>query len=102
MKLDFVEHSKSLENIMNVYSRIQILGVAVTNLSPDNSLAQLQTMYSNKESEFKPQGILPFPLIVSINTNIGKENSKKNIEIRSFTFNKTYKYCKELMNVVAF
>ena len=67
-KLDFAEHAKSLENIMMVYPSMQIIGVAVTNLEPNNTLAVLHTMYSNKESGFKAQGILTNPIILSIGT----------------------------------
>lgn len=57
-----------------------VLGVAVTDLEPDRNLAVLHTLYSNKsnkadelDSEFKPQGILTHPLIVSIGTKINEK-----------------------------
>lgn len=47
---------------------MQVLGVAVTDLIVDKNLAKLHTVYSNKESKFKPQGILGYPIILSIGT----------------------------------
>jgi hypothetical protein len=58
---------------MTVYPALQIIGVAVTDLKPDINLAVLHTMYSNKESGFKAQGILVFPIILSINTKFNGE-----------------------------
>lgn len=55
---------------MSVYPSLQIVGVAVTDLSPDINLAYLHTMYTNKDSGFKAQGILNFPIILSVGTNI--------------------------------
>jgi hypothetical protein len=66
--LDFPEHTRSLENILSVYPSLQIVGVAATDLTPDISLAILHTTYANKESGFKPQGILNYPIILSLDT----------------------------------
>lgn len=98
--IDFVEHQRSLDNIMTVYPTLQILGVAVTDLKPDIQLAFLHTMYSNKQSGFKAQGILLFPIILSIST-IFSETSV-GIPIEAYSFNHTYKFCKDLMDVTAF
>jgi hypothetical protein len=85
---------------MTVYPSLQIIGVAVTDLKPDINLAVLHTMYSNKESGFKAQGILVFPIILSINTKFNDE--AKNFEIQAYTYNQSYKVCKDVMEVTAF
>ncbi len=54
---------------------MQVLGVAVTDLVADLNLAVLHTMYVNKESGFKAQGILLYPIILSVGTHFTK-NSK--------------------------
>lgn len=79
-KIDYREHSRSIENLKSVYPNLLVLGVAVTDLEPDRNLAVLHTLYSNKsnkadelDSEFKPQGILTHPLIVSIGTKINEK-----------------------------
>lgn len=59
---------------------MHVVGVAVTDLKPDKNLAYLHMLYSKSakgdelDSEFKPQGILANPLIVSIGTKISKES----------------------------
>lgn len=64
----------------NVYPNMHVLGVAVTDLKPDRNLAVLHTLYSKSakgdelDSEFKPQGILTHPLIVSIGTKINPQS----------------------------
>ena len=55
---------------MAVYPTLQILGVCVTDLHVDINLAKLHTIYSHKESGFKPEGILMYPLILSVGTTI--------------------------------
>lgn len=57
-------------------------------------------MYSNKESYFKPQGILSQPIILSIGTKISE--SSNNFEIQAYSLNKGYVFCKNLMNIIAF
>lgn len=84
---------------MTVYPTLQIIGVAITDLKPDINLAYLHTMYLNKESGFKPQGILSYPIILSIDTNLPNTNK---FGIEAYTFNQTYKFCKEIMDVTAF
>lgn len=59
-----------MENILNVYPTLSILGVAVTDLQPNIQLAALHTLYTNKDSGFKAQGILNFPIILSVGSNI--------------------------------
>jgi len=98
--IDFQEHARSLENIMTVYPTFQILGVAVTDLQPDINLAVLHTMYVNKESGFKPQGILNFPIILSVGSTIVPNS--KNFNLEAYSFNQTYRFCKEIMEVTAF
>lgn len=99
-KLDFVEHNRALENIRAVYPNLQVIGVAVTNLQADNKLPFLHTMYNNKESYFKAQGILAQPIIVSIGTKVD-ENSE-NFNVEAYSFNQSYLFCKNLMNLTAF
>lgn len=98
-KLDFAEHSKGLENVRLVYPNLQVLGVAVTDLAPTKDLAILHTMYANKESEFKAQGILTHPLIVSIGTRVNEANS---FSIDAYCFNQPYLFCKEFMGITSF
>ena len=59
---------------MTVYPNMQIIGVAVTDLQPNKNLAVLHTMYSHKDSGFKPQGILTNPIILSVSTKIYKDS----------------------------
>lgn len=54
---------------------MQILGVAVTDLVADRNLAVLHTMYINKESGFKAQGILIFPIILSVGTTFTNKST---------------------------
>lgn len=68
--VDFQEHAKAVENVLSVFPTLQIVGCAVTDLDPDFNLAILHSMYSNKESGFKAQGILVYPIILSVNTKI--------------------------------
>lgn len=98
--LDFPEHTRSLENILTVYPSLQIIGVGVTDLTPDISLALLHTTYVNKESGFKAQGILNFPIILSLNTEITSKT--KNFELQAYSFSQTYRFCKDIMDVTAF
>ena len=85
---------------------MQVLGVAVTDLEPDRNLAVLHTLYNSKnksddlDSEFKPQGILPYPLIVSIGTKISEKS--KNFDIVAYSFNKSFLFCKDLMGLTSF
>ena len=65
-----MQHQKFVENILTVYPTLSILGVAVTDLNPNIQLAALHTMYINKESGFKAQGILNYPIILSISSQI--------------------------------
>lgn len=85
---------------MTVYPSLQILGVAVTDLQPDINLAVLHTMYANKDSGFKSQGILNFPLILSIGTKFDKKST--NFDLTAYSFNQTYRFCKDLMDVTSF
>lgn len=85
---------------MTVYPTFQILGVAVTDLQPDVNLAFLHTLYVNKESGFKPQGILNFPIILSVGSTIVPKS--KNFNIEAYSFNQTYRFCKEILDVTAF
>lgn len=57
-------------------------------------------MYSHKDSGFKAQGILNYPIILSISTTITKESN--NIDIRAYTFNKTYNFFKSIIGVAGF
>lgn len=98
--IDFADHARSLENLMTVYPNLQILGVAVTDLKPDINIAVLHTMYVNKESGFKPQGILNFPIILSVATTLPP--NANNFLIEAYSFNATYRHCKELMDVTSF
>jgi hypothetical protein len=85
---------------MTVYPTFQILGVAVTDLQPDINLALLHTMYVNKESGFKTQGILNFPIILSVGSTVVPNS--KNFNLEAYSFNQTYRFCKEIMEVTAF
>ncbi len=71
---------------------MQILGVAVTDLGVDINLAKLHTLYSNKESGFKPQGILMYPLILSVGTRFDQHS--KNIDINAYTYNQSLRFIK--------
>lgn len=71
---------------------MQILGVAVTDLEVDINLAKLHTLYSNKESGFKPQGILMYPLILSVGTRF--DQISKNIDINAYTYNQSLRFIK--------
>ena len=70
--IDPAEHQKIVENILTVYPTLSILGVAVTDLAPTIHLAALHTMYIHKDSGFKAQGILNYPILLSVGTNITK------------------------------
>lgn len=72
----------------------------MTDLQPDINLAVLHTMYTNKDSGFKAQGILNYPIILSLNTNITPET--KNFQMNAYSFSQTYRFCKEIMDVTAF
>ena len=98
--LDFVEHQKSLENILNVYPTLSILGVAVTDLKPTIELAICHTMYVNKDSGFKAQGILNFPILLSVGTEITKQS--KNFQLSAYSFSQTYRFCKDVLDITAF
>lgn len=76
-----------------------MLGVAVTDLTPAN-LAMLHTMYANKESGFKAQGILNYPVLLSVGTTFPPGCS--NFVLRAYSFNPTYRFCKDLLDVTAF
>lgn len=60
----------------------------------------LHTMYTNKESGFKAQGILNYPIILSVGTNITKDT--QNFQLGAYSFSQTYKFCKDIMDVTAF
>ena len=62
-----------MENILTVYPTLTILGAAVTDLQPTIHLAMLHTMYTNKESGFRAQGILACPIILSVGTQITRQ-----------------------------
>jgi hypothetical protein len=98
--IDFVEHQKSLENILTVYPTLSILGVAVTDLQPTIHLAVLHTMYISKDSGFRAQGILNFPIILSVGTTLTSES--KNFQLQAYTYSQTYRFCKDVMDITAF
>lgn len=83
-----------------MYPNLQIIGVAVTDLAPNKDLAVLHTMYANKESEFKSQGILNHPIIVSIGTTFTAKS--ENFSIDAYCFNQPYLFCKEFMGITSF
>lgn len=85
---------------MAVYPTLQIIGVAITDLVPGINLAFLHTMYVNKESGFKAQGILNYPIILSVGSKISPKMN--NFELEAYSFNQTYKFCKEVMEVTSF
>lgn len=89
-----------MENITSVYPTLQVLGVAVTDLKADKNLAVLHTIYTNKNSGFKPQGILLYPIILSISTKINQ--ASKNMEMSAYTFNQVFASFRQLMDVNAF
>ena len=72
--IDFMEHQRSIENIISVFPNLQIIGVAITDLAADRNLAVLHTMYVNKESGFKAHGILNYPIILSVGTKFGPQS----------------------------
>lgn len=74
--------------------------MAVSDLKPDFNLAILHTMYANKDSGFKPQGILSYPILLSVGTNFNK--SSTNFDLSAYSFNQTYRFCKDLMDVTSF
>ena len=55
-------------------------------------------MYCNKESGFKSQGVLTYPIMLSIGTEI----TENKMAIEAYTFNQTFKFCKDLMDITAF
>jgi hypothetical protein len=85
---------------LTVYPSLQILGVAVSDLKPDINLAALHTMYVNKDSGFKSQGILNYPILLSVGTTFNKKS--KNFDLSAYSFNQTYRFCKDLMDVTSF
>ncbi len=93
-------YQRSLDNLQTVYPSLQILGVAVTDLQVDKNLAKLHTVYTNKESGFKPQGILSYPIILSIATDFNQ--SSKNFDINAYTYNHGLRFIKDTMEVHAF
>ncbi len=76
------------------------MGVVVTDLTVDKNLAKLHTVYSNKESKFKPQGILVYPLILSVGTKFS--SNTKNFDIQAYTYNSTLRIIKDVMEVTSF
>lgn len=64
----------------------------MTDLGVDKNLARLHTVYSNKESKFKAQGILTYPLILSVGTKFN--SNSKNLEINAYTYNSTLRFIK--------
>ena len=93
-------YARSLENLESVYPTLQVLGVAVTDLAVDKNLAKLHTVYSNKESRFKPQGILGYPIILSVGTKFS--SNTKNFDIHAYTYNSTLRIIKDVMDVTSF
>jgi len=79
---------------------LQVLGVAVTDLAVDKNLAKLHTVYSNKEARFKSQGILGYPIILSIGTQF--TTSTKNFDIQAYTYNSNLRIIKDIMEVTSF
>lgn len=93
-------YARSLENLESVYPTLQVLGVAVTDLAVHKNLAKLHTVYSNKESKFKPQGILGYPIILSIGTQFS--STTKSLDIHAYTYNSTLRVLKDVMDVTSF
>ena len=79
---------------------MSILGAVVTDLQPTIHLAALHTMYINKDSGFKAQGILNYPILLSVSTHITK--TSQNFQLEAYSFSQTYRFCKDLMDVTAF
>jgi hypothetical protein len=57
-------------------------------------------MYTNKDSGFKAQGILNYPIILSIGTQFTPKST--NYDLTAYSFNQTYRFCKDLLDVTAF
>ena len=57
-------------------------------------------MYSNKDSGFKAQGILNYPVLLSVGTIFTTNCS--NFALRAYSLNPTYRFCKDLLDVTAF
>lgn len=57
-------------------------------------------MYSNKESRFKSQGILGYPIILSVGTKF--TTNTKNFDIQAYTYNSTLRIIKDVMDVTSF
>lgn len=93
-------YARSLENLESVYPTLQVLGVAVTDLGVDKNIAKLHTVYSNKESKFKPQGILAYPIILSIGTKFSSQT--KNFDIHAYTYNSILRIIKDVMDITSF
>ena len=74
--------------------------MAVTDLSPSLNLAMLHTMYANKDSGFKAQGILTYPILLSVGTTFTPGCT--NFALNAYSFNPTYRFCKDLFDVTAF
>ena len=74
--------------------------MAVTDLCASLDLAVLHTMYANKDSGFKAQGILNYPILLSVGTSFPAGCS--NFALSAYSFNPTYRFCKDLLDVTAF
>ena len=72
----------------------------MTDLTPSLNLAVLHTMYANKDSGFKAQGILNYPILLSVGTAFAADCT--NFAISAYSFNPTYRFCKDLLDVTAF
>ena len=60
----------------------------------------LHTMYANKDSGFKAQGILTYPILLSVGTTFPPGCT--NFALNAYSFNPTYRFCKDLFDVTAF
>lgn len=76
-----------------------MVGAALTNIKVDSlEIPALHSIYINKESGFKAQGILTAPIVLSVGTDIRGGDFR----IEAYSFNPMYKFCHELMGVSAF
>ena len=57
-------------------------------------------MYINKDSGFKAQGILNYPIILAVSSNI--EKTDKNFNMQAYSYSQVYRFCKDVMDVTAF
>lgn len=76
-----------------------MVGAVLTNIKVDSlEIPALHSIYVNKESGFKAQGILTAPIVLSVGTSL----KSGDFRIEAYSFNPMYKFCHELMGVSAF